>query len=111
MPKEGYQLKITLAISMLRPLFFGLPRLPSHYSVCYCGPMPNAVAQPDLTGLDLESMAADVVALAMKAGASDAEGGVRGGGEVSVTVRMGEVETLKESGARGLGLRGVLGEK
>src|SRR5229473_2404667 len=109
MTKEGYQLKITIAISILRPLLFGLPRVPSHYSVCYCGPMPNAVAQPDLTGLDLESMAADDVAMAMKAGASDAEAVVREGDEFSVTVRMGQVEKLQESGSRGLGVRVFLG--
>jgi PmbA protein len=73
--------------------------------------MPNTVAQPDLTGLDLESLAADVVAQAMKAGASDAEVVVREGDEFSVTVRMGEVETLKESGSRGLGLRAFLGKR
>jgi len=57
------------------------------------------------TVLDLESLAADVVALAVRAGASDAEAVVREGDEFSVNVRMGEVETLKESGSRGLGLR------
>jgi PmbA protein len=67
--------------------------------------MPDAAAQPDLTGLDLESLAADVVAMAVKAGASDAEAVAREGDEFSVNVRMGAVETLKESGSRGLGLR------
>jgi PmbA protein len=67
--------------------------------------MPEALAQPELTALDLESLAADVVVLAMKAGASDAEAVVREGDEFSVNVRLGEVETLKESGSRGLGLR------
>ena len=47
----------------------------------------------------------------MKAGASDAEAVVREGDEFSVNVRMGEVETLKESGSRGLGLRVFLGTK
>jgi hypothetical protein len=61
--------------------------------------------------LDLESLTADVVALAMKAGASDAEAVVREGDEFSVNVRMGEVETLKESGSRGLGLRVFLGTR
>jgi len=56
-------------------------------------------------------MAADVVALAMKAGASDAEAVAREGDEFSVNVRMGEVETLKESGSRGLGLRVFLGTR
>jgi len=73
--------------------------------------MPNAVAQPDQAALDLESLTADVVALAMKAGASDAEAVVREGDEFSVNVRMGEVETLKESGSRGLGLRVFLGTR
>ena len=45
----------------------------------------------------------------MKAGASDAEAVAREGDEFSVTVRMGEVETLKESGSRALGLRVFLG--
>ncbi|MGH9607513.1 MAG: hypothetical protein ACRD3N_17625 [Terracidiphilus sp.] len=52
---------------------------------------------------DLESLAADVDALAKKAGASDAEAVAREGDDFSV-VRMGEVETLKESGSRGIGL-------
>ena len=66
-------------------------------------------AQPDQTTFDLESLTADVVSLALKAGASDAEAVVREGDEFSVNVRMGEVETLKESGSRGLGLRVFLG--
>src|SRR5664279_4859484 len=73
--------------------------------------MPDAVAQPELTGLDLESVTADVVALAVKAGASDAESVAREGDEFSVNVRMGQVETLKESGSRGLGLRVFLGKR
>lgn len=76
--------------------------------------MPELVTQPDQTtpdALDLETLAADVVALAMKAGASDAEAVVREGDEFSVNVRMGEVETLKESGSRGLGLRVFLGTR
>jgi PmbA protein len=60
---------------------------------------------------EFESLAADVVALAMKAGASDAEAVVREGDEFSVNVRMGQVETLKESGSRGLGLRVFLGTR
>src|SRR5580692_9606476 len=61
--------------------------------------------------LDLESLTAEVVALAMKAGASDAEAVVREGDEFSVNVRMGQVETLKESGSRALGLRVFLGNR
>src|ERR1700722_3286724 len=73
--------------------------------------MPQPAVSPDQTVLDLESLTADVVALAMKAGASDAEAVVREGDEFSVSVRMGEVETLKESGSRGLGLRVFLGTR
>ena len=57
------------------------------------------------TGTDLQQLAADVVARALRAGASDAEVTVREGDEFSTTVRLGEVETLKESGSRGVGLR------
>ncbi|HWE85242.1 MAG TPA: TldD/PmbA family protein [Terracidiphilus sp.] len=60
---------------------------------------------------DLESLAADLVAMAMKAGASDAEAVAREGDEFSVTVRMGEVEKLVESGSRALGLRVFLGHR
>ena len=78
--------------------------------------MPQAVPAPsqttlDQATLDLESLTADVVSLAIKAGASDAEAVVREGDEFSVNVRMGEVETLKESGSRGLGLRVFLGAR
>ena len=59
--------------------------------------------------LDLESLAADVVRQALKSGASDAEAVAREGDEFSVNVRMGQVETLKESGSRALGLRVFLG--
>jgi PmbA protein len=54
---------------------------------------------------DLRQLAADIVAHATKAGASDAEVTIREGDEFSTTVRMGQVETLKESGSRGMGLR------
>ena len=73
--------------------------------------MPENTALTDLTALDLEALAADVVALAVKGGASDAEAVVREGDEFSVNVRMGQVETLKESGSRGLGLRVFLGTR
>jgi PmbA protein len=73
--------------------------------------MREAASLPNETALDLESLTADVVALAMKAGATDAEAVAREGDEFSVNVRMGEVETLKESGSRGLGLRVFLGQR
>src|ERR1700733_9898147 len=61
--------------------------------------------------LDLESLVADVVTLAQRAGASDAEAVAREGDEFSVNVRLGEVETLKESGSRALGLRVFQGKR
>jgi PmbA protein len=73
--------------------------------------MPNLATQSAPTALDLQSLATDVVALAVQAGASDAEVVVREGDEFSVNVRMGQVETLKESGSRGLGLRVFLGQR
>jgi PmbA protein len=73
--------------------------------------MHESAAQSGMAGLDLESLAGDVVALAVGAGASDAEAVLREGDEFSVTVRMGQVETLKEAGSRGLGLRVFLGRR
>ncbi|MGD0831583.1 MAG: TldD/PmbA family protein [Terracidiphilus sp.] len=73
--------------------------------------MPETVAPSKPSALDLESLAADVVAQAVKGGATDAEAVVREGDEFSVNVRMGQVETLKESGSRGLGLRVFLGTR
>jgi PmbA protein len=73
--------------------------------------MSETISPPTETAIDLESLTADVVALAMKAGATDAEATAREGDEFSVNVRMGEVETLKESGSRGLGLRVFLGKR
>jgi PmbA protein len=73
--------------------------------------MRETAPLPNETALDLESLATDVVALAVKAGATDAEAVAREGDEFSVNVRMGEVETLKESGSRGLGLRVFLGRR
>src|ERR1700688_391982 len=59
---------------------------------------------------DLKEIATDVVRRAMKGGATAAECVVREGDEFSTVVRLGQVETLKESGARGIGLRVFLGE-
>ena len=73
--------------------------------------MPQNTQTAAPPSADLETVAAEVVAQALKAGASDAEAVAREGDEFSVTVRMGEVETLKESGARGLGLRVFSGKR
>jgi PmbA protein len=61
--------------------------------------------------LDLKDIATDVIARATKAGATAAECVVRDGSEFSTVVRLGEVETLKESGARSMGLRVFIGQR
>jgi len=74
--------------------------------------MAEALAAPQSgTILDLKSLAAEVVARAVQAGATDAEAVVSEGDEFSVSVRMGEVETLQESGSRGMGLRVFVGKR
>jgi len=73
--------------------------------------MPDAVILQADAAVDFESLAADVVAQAIRGGATDAEVIVREGDEFSVNVRMGEVETLKESGSRALGLRVYRGKR
>jgi PmbA protein len=58
-----------------------------------------------IASTDLQQLAADVLVRAMKAGATDAEAVVYEGDEFSTRVRLGQVETLKESGSRAVGLR------
>lgn len=60
---------------------------------------------------ELEAVAAGLVERAIKAGASDAEVVIREGSEFNVQVRLGEVETLKQAGARSIGLRVLLGNR
>lgn len=60
-------------------------------------------------GTDLREIAADVVSRAKKGGATAAEAVVLEGSEFSTLVRLGQVETLKESGSRAIGLRVFLG--
>jgi PmbA protein len=73
--------------------------------------MSEAVPVQEAPSVNLESLATDVVTMAMKAGASDAEVVIREGDEFSVNVRMGQVETLKESGSRALGVRVYRGKR
>ena len=61
--------------------------------------------------MDLKELTVDVVARAMKAGASAAEAVVREGNEFSTVVRLGQVETLKESGAKVMGVRVFMGKR
>src|SRR5580658_1359532 len=60
---------------------------------------------------DLKEVATDVVTRAMKSGATAAECVVREGDEFSTVVRLGQVETLKESGSRAIGVRVFFGQR
>jgi PmbA protein len=60
---------------------------------------------------DLKELAADIVKRAMAGGASAAECVVREGDEFSTLVRLGQVETLKESGSRAIGVRVFFGKR
>src|ERR1700686_4853588 len=60
---------------------------------------------------DLREIAQDIVRRAMKGGASAAECVVREGDEFSTLVRLGQVETLKESGSRSIGVRVFNGQR
>ena len=53
----------------------------------------------------LRDLASEVLGRALKAGATDAEVVAYEGDEFSASVRLGQVETLKESGSRAIGLR------
>lgn len=64
-----------------------------------------------IAATDLRQLAADVLARALRAGASDAEVVLYEGDEFSTRVRLGQVETLKESGSRAIGLRVFLGRR
>jgi PmbA protein len=60
---------------------------------------------------DLKSVAQDLVARAMHGGATAAECVVREGDEFSTLVRLGQVETLKESGSKSTGVRVFFGKR
>ncbi len=60
---------------------------------------------------DLRALAQDIVARAITGGATAAECVVREGDEFSTLVRLGQVETLKESGSRSIGVRVFNGQR
>ena len=60
---------------------------------------------------DLRGLAQVIVRRAMAGGATAAECVVREGDEFSTLVRMGQVETLKESGSRSIGVRVFFGQR
>jgi PmbA protein len=55
--------------------------------------------------LDLRQLAVSTVERALASGAADAEAVVAEGDEFEALIRMGEVERLKESGSRAIGIR------
>jgi PmbA protein len=73
--------------------------------------MPVELQDQIELGTGLKQIAVEVVERAVKAGATAADAIARDGNEFSTLVRLGEVETLKESGARALGLRVFIGKR
>ena len=63
------------------------------------------------TETDLKQLAHDLVRRVMQHGASAAECVIREGDEFSTLVRLGQVETLKESGSRAIGVRVFYGQR
>src|SRR5512135_3125518 len=63
------------------------------------------------SSVDLKSLATEVVRRATAAGATAAECVVREGTEFATVVRLGQVETLKESGSRAIGVRVFFGQR
>ncbi len=60
---------------------------------------------------NLEQIAADAVKRALSSGATDAECTISEGEEFSASIRMREVESLKEAGSRGAGIRVLVGQR
>jgi PmbA protein len=73
--------------------------------------MTTTVEATPQSATDLKSLTQDVVRRATNAGASAAECVIREGDEFSTTVRLGQVETLKESGSRSIGVRVFFGQR
>jgi PmbA protein len=60
---------------------------------------------------NLKELAQDLVRRAVEAGATAAECVIREGDEFSTLVRLGQVETLKESGSKAVGVRVFYGQR
>src|SRR6476661_1753102 len=72
--------------------------------------MAETILEPQ-TETDLKSLAQEIVTRAMQQGATSAECVIREGDEFSTLVRLGQVETLKESGSKAVGLRVFFGKR
>ena len=75
--------------------------------------MPSAEIETSkpTSATDLREVAQDIVRRAMAGGATAAECVVREGDEFSTLVRLGQVETLKESGSKSIGVRVFFGQR
>jgi len=74
-------------------------------------PSTELEARTPKLATDLREIAQDIVSRAMKGGATAAECVVREGDEFSTLVRLGQVETLKESGSKSIGMRVFFGQR
>jgi PmbA protein len=72
--------------------------------------MPETILEPQIE-TDLRELAQGTVRRAMQHGATAAECVIREGDEFSTLVRLGQVETLKESGSRAIGVRVFYGKR
>jgi len=69
------------------------------------------IETPSKPATDLKEIASDIVSRAVARGATAAECVVREGDEFSTVVRLGQVETLKESGSKSIGVRVFFGKR
>jgi PmbA protein len=74
-------------------------------------PFSQLETQPQQLETDLKSLAQEIVQRAMQGGATAAECVIREGDEFSTLVRLGQVETLKESGSKSIGVRVFNGKR
>src|SRR3954464_6825489 len=72
--------------------------------------MPETILETH-TDTDLKALAQDIVRRSMSSGATAAECVIREGDEFSTLVRLGQVETLKESGSKAIGVRVFNGKR
>src|SRR3954470_24604482 len=68
-------------------------------------------ARVRITSMDYRDLAQDLLALARTSGADAADLVLGEGTDFTVTVRKGEVETLKEAGSKALGIRVFVGKR
>lgn len=73
--------------------------------------MTTPAGAAPLERAQLEDIAYRAVRLAREGGATDSECSVIQGDEFSVHVRMGDIENLKEAGARAAGIRVLIGKR